>query len=283
MKKISWIFWTAFSAAVFALWAGLAQADEALLSGLAGMKSAAGLDAEKGKLAALLEEGIHSYEGLRDYRAVFEKTELSKGALGPTEKIYLKFEKPWKIYMGWLNTHKKGLQLVYERGKHDGKLAIHKPGLFLGLAPVIFLDQNSPWVREGSEAYNIEDAGIGTFLMDFTKAILRGARENKLKVTFLENAEDGAKADVTFVGSQKDKDFFAYRVTVVFDARNHLPVWMELFDWQDRTTGIYAYVDLKMNVGIDDDFKRQSNRHLFKIYSPQTDRAKPKPQDFAKR
>ncbi|MGH7197775.1 MAG: DUF1571 domain-containing protein [Candidatus Omnitrophota bacterium] len=278
MKKASWIFWTGLSAAVLALCAGPVRADEALLADLAGMKSVASAEAGEAKLAALLEEGLRSYEGLRDYRAIFEKTELSKGTLGPTEKIYLKFEKPWKIYMGWLNTPKKGLQIVYERGKHDGKLAIHKPGLFLGFAPVIFLEQSSPWVREGSEAYNIEDAGIGTFLFDFTKAVIRGARENRLKVEFREK-----KADITFIDSKKDKDYFAYRVTVLFDEENHLPVWMELFDWENRTTGIYAYEDLKINVGIDEDFKRQINRHLFKIYSPQTDRAKTKPQNFARR
>jgi hypothetical protein len=280
MKRTSWIFWTAFSA--LALSTVPARADEALLAGLAEMK-AASANAEETTLGTLLEEGMRSYEALGDYRAIFEKTELSKGALGPTEKIYLKFEKPWKIYMGWLNTHKKGLQLVYERGKHDNKLAIHKPGLFLGFAPVIFLEQSSPWVREGSEAYNIEDAGIGTFLYDFTKAVLRGAREKKLKVTPVETTDKGDRIDVTFEGSLKDKDFFAYRVIVLFDAQNRLPVWMELFDWQNRTTGVYAYEDLKLNVGIDEDFKRQINRHLFKVYSPQPDRAKSTTQNFARK
>jgi hypothetical protein len=280
MKRTSWIFWTVFSA--LALFIVPANADETLLAALAEMK-AASANAEQAKLATLLEEAVRSYGALGDYRAIFEKTELSKGTLGPAERIYLKFEKPWKIYMGWLNTHKKGLQVVYERGKHDGKLAIHQPGLFFGLAPVIFLEQSSPWVREGSEAYNIEDAGIGTFLYDLTKAVLRGAREHKLKVGPVEKTEKGDRIDVTFEGSVKDKEFFAYRVTALFDAQNRLPVWMELFDWQNRTTGVYAYEDLKLNVGIDEDFKRQINRHLFKIYSPQPDRAKPKPQNFAKR
>jgi hypothetical protein len=218
------------------------------------------------RLTALLKESLLSYEGVKNYKAIFHKTERSDSGPGALEKIYLKFEKPWKIYMGWLNTHKKGLQVVYERGRHDGKLVIHKPGLLLGLMPVVFLDQNSPWVREGSASYDIEDAGIGTFLTDFSKAVARGLREKKLKVEFGQDK----KVEVIFTDSEKNEDYFAYRIRVLFDEQNKLPVWMELFDWQDRLIGVYEYQDLEINVENDEEFKKQINRHLFKIYNSST-------------
>lgn len=224
------------------------------------------------KLGLVLKQALFSYGHIQDYRAFFHKREAAaNGTLGEPEKIYLKFEKPWKIYLGWLNTAKKGLQVVYERGRHDGKLAIHKPGFFLGLAPVIFLDQKSPWVRQGSASYNIEDAGIGTFLFDFTRAVIKASRENQLQVNFqgktAERDLNGDKVEVVFKVSENNPDYFAHRIVTVFDEKTRLPVYMELFDWNNRQTGVYAYRDLQVNVGEkDNEFKSQIDRHLLRVY-----------------
>lgn len=222
------------------------------------------------ELGSLLKRSLFRYDKLKDYRALFRKTELSaEGTPDEPETILLKFSKPWKIYMGWLDTRKKGLQVVYERGKHDGKLAIHQPGLFLGLAQVIFLDQNSPWVKEGSASYNIEDAGIGTFLTDYTKAVLRAGQAKKLTVTFKDgdSGPEGIRVETVFDLPDAEPDIFARRIVTVFDPKTALPVYMELYDWQDRRTGIYHYDDLYVNVGPEDaEFKKHINRRLLRVY-----------------
>lgn len=224
--------------------------------------------ADEARFLALLQKSVASYEKVKDYTAIFHKTETDEGKTGPEEIIFLKFEKPFKIFMGWLNTKKKGLQVLYERGRHDGKLVIHKPGLLLGLAPVIFLDQNSPWVKEGSATYDIEDAGIGTFLKDFDRAVTAAKKQEKLTVTALQKTDAGEEFGVTFEDSAKDPVYFAYRIKVLFDAHNHLPVRMELFDWENQPTGIYFYDNLLLNVGSDDpEFKKQINRRLAKAYA----------------
>ena len=227
-------------------------------------------DASSLKLAGLLSEGIGSYERLNDYRALFKKKELSGGALGEEEQIFFKFEKPFKLFMKWQNTGKKGLQVLYERGRHDGKLAIHQPGLLLGLAPVVFLDRSSPWVRQGSESYDIEDAGIGTFLYDMAEMVVKGASEGSLAVTF-SSGQGGETADVRFPGTTEDAEgYFAYRVVTTFDEATRLPVKMTLYDWRENVTGIYAYEDLSVDVGAEDEpFRREAQRQLFKLYHPE--------------
>ena len=231
-----------------------------------------GGDPVRAPLAAALQNGLKAYNSLQDYKATFQKQERSGAVLGPQETIFMKFEKPFKIYMAWMNTHKKGLQVLYERGKHDGKLVIHQPGLLLGLAPVIFLDQDSPYVREGSESYNIEDAGIGSFLADFSKAVLKGAGENKLKVISSQDAS-GEAMDVTFDGSKEGEGFFAYRVVVHFDGKTLLPDRMQLFDWQNAPMGVYAYENIKLNVGAEDEeFKKLAQRKIYRLYQPVAER-----------
>ncbi len=251
----------------FFLSTGLLQADAPLLAKLEAWRIEPTMP-EYARLASLLEQSMRSYEALSDYRAIFTKREKVENSLGPEEKIFLKFEKPFKIYMGWLNEPKQGLQVVYERGKHDGKLAIHKPGLILGLAQVIFLEQNSPWVREGSANYNIEDAGIGTFLYDFSGDVLKAAHEKHLKVSFSPSSDTGKQGvEVVFEQSTESSGYLAYRVIVDFDSRTQLPVRMELYDWQNQPTGVYSYDDIKPTVGSDDpEFKKQINRYLYRVY-----------------
>ena len=223
-------------------------------------------------LAEMLGKALHFYDSVKNYKTNFYKTEKSKGVLGPTEQIFIKFEKTFKIYMHWLNTEKQGVEVVYERGKRKDKLAVHKPGLLFGLAQVVFLDQNSPWVKEGSESYNIEDVGIGSFLTDFTQDVIKAAGENKLKVEiFGKTQEDnltGEKIKVTFLNTNAGSGYPAYRMDVLFDEHTSLPVKMELFNWENERMGIYAYKDLQINVGADDpEFSRQINRFLLQIYS----------------
>ncbi len=233
-----------------------------------------GDDPGRAALGALLEKGLAAYSGLADYTATFRKQERSGNTLGGKETIFLKFEKPFKIFMKWLDTDKAGLQVLYERGRHDGKLAIHKPGLLLGLAPVVFLPQDSPWVREGSESYDIEDAGIGTFIEDLAEEVAKGARENKLRADVLSGTPGGPTADVMFEGSKEDEGYMAQRVVVHFDAKTSLPDRMELFGWDGKPTGIYSYGNIELNVGrADDAFRKQAFRKLYQLYQPPAPRA----------
>jgi len=219
-------------------------------------------------LLALLVTSSASYDAVNDYTATFLKQETSEGVLGEKETIFLKFEKPFKIFLHWSDTHRKGLQVLYERGRHDGKLAIHQPGLLLGLAPVIFLEQSSPWVREGSESYDIEDAGIGTFLEDFSKMVQKGVEEKKIDVKISDTVE-GTEVDASFPGTESGGDYFCSRAEVFFDSKTKLPVRMRLYDWDGKVTGIYEYKDLKLNVGAQDaEFKKIAERKLYKLFVP---------------
>lgn len=229
---------------------------------------------DKSTLAQALQKGQDAYDAVRDYRALFIKQELSGDAMGPKEDIFLKFEKPFKIFMKWTNTHKKNLQVLYERGQHDNKLAIHQPGLLLGLAQVIFLDQNSPWVKEGSESYNIEDAGIGTFLMDLTEDVIQANKNNVLEVKEETPDATGRIWDVAFRDSDEKSGYMAKRLQVHFDAATALPDRMKLYDWKNRLMGDYAYENLMLNLGPHDpEFEKQALRKLYRLYQPSEKKA----------
>ena len=245
-----------------------AETDPSLLSQINQLKN--GQEQTQARLAGLLEKSLNSYETLRDYSAIFYKEERSEKKLGAKEKIFMKFEKPFKIFMKWLDTSKEGVQVLYERGRHRNKLVVHKPGLFLGLAPIVFLDQNSPWVKEGSASYNIEDAGLGTFLLDYARDVLKALKEKKLQINFPDQklSEGGDTVEVVFAGSDKTSGYMAYRIVTFFDQNTHFPTRMRLFDWDNEPMGNYSYEELKLNAGPEEAaFKSQIQRQLYKLYN----------------
>ncbi len=218
-------------------------------------------DSEQRFLSRLSEAEI-SFNAIQGYDALFVKKEKEDGKMGESEQIVFRYEKPFKVFMKWINTDKKGLQVVYARGFHDNKLAIHKPGLLLGLAPIVFLAQDSPWIRKGSASYQIEDVGIGTFLNDIAKAARLSASQDSLRVIW--HSED--KAEVLFLNSKDDEVYFAYRVELEFDASTELPVSMKLYDWDNQLTGEYAYQNIALNPK-PSTIQPQMHRQIFKIYS----------------
>jgi len=217
---------------------------------------------------SLIREASDAYDRLRDYEALFLKTEPEPEKEPETEQIFLKFEKPWKIFMSWKNTGKKGLQVVYERGRHDGKLAIHQPGLISALVPVLFLSQDSPWVRQGSASFDIEDAGIGSFIEGFAEDIRHGLSRQRCELRILEAGQDGVSVEAVFPDYGKDHTYAAHRIKAFFDARTHLPLKMELYGTDEVLIGSYAYQDLRIDVGSHNpSFLREINRALEKVYS----------------
>ncbi|MEI8344769.1 MAG: DUF1571 domain-containing protein, partial [Candidatus Omnitrophota bacterium] len=192
----------------------------------------------EGTLLKLLTRALDRYEHLKDYECLFDKQEARPDkTTGPAERLFLKFEKPFKIYLGWLNTDKAGLQVVYERGRHDNQLAVHQPGLLFGLAQVVFLSQDSPWVKEGSASFNIEDAGIGTFLYEFCEAVLEASTQKRLQVHPARLGRMGEAFEVTFDVAELSDVFFARRIVVFFDRTSGLPTRMRLYDWEAKLIG----------------------------------------------
>jgi len=83
--------------------------------------------------------------------------------------------------------------------------------------------------------------------------VLEAAKAGQLRVDFLDAPLAlGSNAEITFKGSDQNSPYMAYRVEVFFDAKTQLPTRMTLINWQNETTGIYSYEDLKINLGNED-------------------------------
>jgi len=82
-----------------------------------------------------LEDWLRQAEAFLDttasYAAVFHKQERVKGWLKAEETVYLKFKKPFKVYMKWIDDPGKGREVLYVDGWNKNRILLREPG-FMG-------------------------------------------------------------------------------------------------------------------------------------------------------
>jgi hypothetical protein len=67
---------------------------------------------------------------VEDYAAAFHKQERVDGELLPEEAMLLKFQKPLKVYMKWLEDPHRGREALYVEGRDDNKVIAHEGGIW---------------------------------------------------------------------------------------------------------------------------------------------------------
>jgi len=206
-----------------------------LLAGLALPVSAA-----EDTLQLLKAMARHS-ERIRDYTAVFHKQEIVKDKLLPQENIFLKFRKPFSVYMRWLEGPYEGQEVLYVRDKYKGKLIGHKGGFF-GFV-TLSLDPRGRRAMKGNR-YPITEAGLAKVITRVLKDVKKGEAEGVLQLSH--------------------RGFSALKINLWIDLENGLPIKAEFFDWGLKKVGSYGYKDLMLNVGLTEtDFDRNNRTYRF--------------------
>lgn len=211
---------------------------------------------------AQLEAMEDAYRKVRDYTVVFSKQERVKGKLLPRETIHVKFRKPYSLYMRWSGAVKAGQEVLYVRGKHDGKLRAH-PGSFpdvtVGLAPT------SSLAMKGNR-HPITDASLGDVLRLMMNDLRRSRERPQDGVTMTDLGEDtrhGARVrciDTRFPAP----GYYAAHVRLCSFVASKLLSRVQVWDAKEQLLEDYEYRDLRVNVGLrDQDFAEDNPAYNF--------------------
>src|SRR5512144_2273187 len=95
-----------------------------VLMGLAGSARAT----TDGEFLRLLETADAKYAEVRDYTANMISVERVGETLIPERRSLVKFQRPFKVYMRWLEGPGKGREGLYIAGENNGKFLIAEPG-----------------------------------------------------------------------------------------------------------------------------------------------------------
>ncbi|HLQ26510.1 MAG TPA: DUF1571 domain-containing protein [Acidiferrobacterales bacterium] len=211
-----------------------------------------------------LKEAEAAYAGITSYTAVFHKQQRVAGKLLPEETMFLKFKKPFSLYMKWIKQPYKGGEVLYVKGWNENRVRAHRGGLsrfitrnFAPRDPVLMADNLRP----------VTDIGIGflvkTVALNMRKAIKAG------KLTFSQRGEEslyGRKTRVLEVVFPKDgiKDYNGYRFVINQDIASKILVRIRIYDRRGQLVENYGYENLNLHARLSDaDFNPKHRDYHF--------------------
>lgn len=206
-----------------------------------------------------------AYAGVKDYTAIFVRSEILRGKQRPEETMVLKFREPLQVYMKWTSESGKDREAIFFKGRDADKVLVHEPGWLSGHFTVL-LPPDGPSIKDRSR-HPFNEIGIARVIelirATFEKAKQAGDLEVRdLGVTRVEGR--AMRAIEGILPKDPAKKYYCYRAIVTIDEGFKLPVAVKVYDWEDKLVEHYRYTHLQINTGLTDlDFSTENPGYLF--------------------
>lgn len=215
----------------------------------------------------------HMQSNVRDYTATLVKRERIAGTLTPEARMQIKIRNPQvaseskrsdqavkglAAYIKFTEpTALRGREVIWEAGKNDNKLVAHEAG-FLNVLRVE-LEPTGTLAMMGSK-YPITEIGLLRLVEKMLEKIDRGADLSACKIETREGERVGDRQcrfiQVTQPRSVPGADFFVAQFFL--DTERQMPLRYAAYLWPKKDGDPplleeeYTYLDLKLNVGLED-------------------------------
>ncbi len=198
---------------------------------------------------AVVNEYIRSMEQayalLDGYTCTFRKQERIHGELLPEETIFLKFQKPFRIYMKWTADPYQGQELVYKADWDDGKVVAHRgsfPDITLRLSP-----ENKLIMR--NNRHPVTDAGIGHTIEIIKNDYQRAGINPRDSVRYIDHGQreiDGEQSRCleAIMPAKENSGYYAHRALICINLTTHLPNHIKIWDHTNTLVEKYHYLNV---------------------------------------
>jgi len=192
-----------------------------------------------------------AYARVTDYTARFTRQERLSVTLRPREEALLKFQRPGRIYLRWIAGPPKGREILFVKGRDDGRILVHEPGVLSGFFTLV-MAPDSPRVLQQSR-HPVTDVGLGRLVELLVSNTRRALRRGELRLLDRGVTEESGRRQRQLEGvlpRDPGKGYYCYRALLSIDLEWGLPVAATIFDWEDRMVESYAYRELRLNPGL---------------------------------
>ena len=192
-----------------------------------------------------------AYAGVKDYTAVFTRSEMLRGKQRPEETIALKFREPLQVYMKWLSESGKDREAIFVKGRDGDNVLVHEPGWISGHFTVL-LPPGGPTIM-GRSRHPFDEIGIGRIIDLITATFEKADQAGDLEMRDLGTTREEGRAMRVIEGVlPKDpaKKYYCYRAIVTVDEEFKLPVRVKVYDWNDTLIENYHYKNIQINPGL---------------------------------
>lgn len=198
------------------------------------------------------------------YTALFHKQERVQGKLTDEETIFIKFKKPFKVYMKWVKEPHKGRESLYIEGYNGNLLKVRDSGL-AGIVAVN-IDPKGALAMKGNR-HPVTDSGL-----EHLVRLLRENWEKGVKAREIDLREQGEervygrttkRLEIIFP-KNKVRSYYCYRALINLDVETKLPVRVHIYDWDDALLERYGYEAVKLDAGLTEaDFDPKNSEYRF--------------------
>jgi outer membrane lipoprotein-sorting protein len=206
-----------------------------------------------------------AYAGVKDYTAIFTRSEVLRGKQRPEETIALKFREPLQVHMRWLSESGKDREALFVKGRDGDKVLVHEPGWISGHFTVL-LPPDGPMIMDRSR-HPFHEIGIGRIIDLIISTFEKANQAGELEMRDLGTARDDGRMMRTIEGilpKDPTKKYYCYRAIVTIDEALKLPVGVKVYDWSDRLIEDYRYKNIQINPGLTDlDFSPDNPNYGF--------------------
>jgi hypothetical protein len=222
-----------------------------------------------------VQPSVEALKSVKDYTAVFTKTELVHGRL-LTQKMDMKFrQNPFSVYFHCHSKRKEGREVIYVAGRNDGKLIVHEVGL-KAVVGTMTLKPEDPKVM-ATNRYPITEVGIAK-IIESAMAIWNDEKKTldpaNIEVRIVHSVQVGSiECEAVEIDHHHQQAGLTYQVGRVYvDKQTKLPVQAEMYGFP-ATPGDdpplleqYTYTNVKTNLGLSDaDFDPHNRDYRFAL------------------
>ncbi len=216
------------------------------------------------------KDGLQRIQGgVHDYSCTIVKQERIDGELLPQEYMYAEIRnrkveggrivQPFSVYLYFLKPEKiKGREVIYVEGQNNGKLMAHEAN-FLSVAGVFNFLPTERMAMRGNR-YPITEVGMENLVAKLVEKAERDRHHGECTVQLKPGVKiNGQGCTLLEVVHPLPRAHFEFNIARVYidDALN-LPVRYEAYTWPTRPDGqpelqeCYTYLNLKVNLGLED-------------------------------
>jgi len=216
------------------------------------------------EMLTLLDEMDSSYSKVNDYVGVFHKQERIDGKLNERETALFKFQKPFKVYMKFIDGPSTGTEALYAEGSYENKLLVRQKGI-LDLKTFSLDPKGS--LAMCRRRHPVTELGFGFLLSELRRNIEPAIRSGELEIMRLTDETFNGRPATVVEGkcfSHGGRKYYSARFIMHIDKELLLPVGDVFYDGNDEMFEDYVFTDVKLNVGLTaTDFSKHNKSYRF--------------------
>lgn len=218
--------------------------------------------ASSGDVHQLIISSIEHFNNVRDYTCRLDKRVRKNGILYEEIDIYVKHMRPANYYFRWNRGIQKGQEVIFAKGKNNGKIVAH-PGGILNFITLQLDPEGS--IAMMKNRHSLINSGMGK-IMSLIETTYKQSRDAGLEAVRYIGEEQVDNRTVLILEGKfpQHRGYYAHRIIISFDKELKLPIEVSVYDWSNKLVEEYLFRNLEINVGYSDsDFDPYNPEYRF--------------------